>query len=359
VIAVRVSKPSGKQGLQSVVWYALGFVGDNLNLCIDTATIEDVVAISHLDGNAHINDDGWEYAGRIPDFSSDSWPVFPVIERNGMDLWMDNDDLEMREFNTSIIDKKDQVFFRQLAGDCSAGYLSDIVLSEIQKPLSTRHGVRFTREHLEAHREYAARIRADMERRRKRDLKQRTLATSVKKAKGPVEFWSLMDIGVYGVTVEGSRDKPATTKRQFLNAVRKHLAVASRAEAKTFGMSMGTALAEARSWKIWSAAYIMNGGCSEDGFLYFRLWLLAQGRRVYSKALLDPESLASATLRFGKPGDFEFEELLEVVDDTIGEFDLAVNELCDEMDALPKGVAPAFRAESLSRLYPSLWAKFA
>lgn len=43
---------------------------------------------------------------------------------------------------------------------------------------------------------------------------------------------------------------------------------------------------------LWAAAYILNGGCSDDGFTDFRSWLIAQGRGVYSAALSDPETLA-------------------------------------------------------------------
>jgi hypothetical protein len=37
----------------------------------------------------------------------------------------------------------------------------------------------------------------------------------------------------------------------------------------------------------------MNGGCSDDGFEYFRAWLLAQGRDTFEKALEDPDTLAA------------------------------------------------------------------
>lgn len=46
--------------------------------------------------------------------------------------------------------------------------------------------------------------------------------------------------------------------------------------------------------KLWAAAYVINGGCSDDGFDYFRGWLIAQGRDVFLKALADPDSLAYA-----------------------------------------------------------------
>jgi len=50
--------------------------------------------------------------------------------------------------------------------------------------------------------------------------------------------------------------------------------------------------AESYRWDLWAAAYLMCGGCSDDGFDYFRGWLVAQGRTVWEQALLDPDSLA-------------------------------------------------------------------
>jgi hypothetical protein len=46
------------------------------------------------------------------------------------------------------------------------------------------------------------------------------------------------------------------------------------------------------SWELWGAAYIANGGCSDDGFDYFRGWLMAQGRRAWERVLADPDALA-------------------------------------------------------------------
>ena len=52
--------------------------------------------------------------------------------------------------------------------------------------------------------------------------------------------------------------------------------------------------ASARAYRrdLWGAAYLINGGCSDDGFQYFRWWLILQGRDVYDAALADPDSLA-------------------------------------------------------------------
>jgi Protein of unknown function (DUF4240) len=52
-------------------------------------------------------------------------------------------------------------------------------------------------------------------------------------------------------------------------------------------------LDEADRWDLWGAAYQINSGCSDDGFVYFRGWLLTQGRAIWEAALDDPDSLAT------------------------------------------------------------------
>lgn len=44
--------------------------------------------------------------------------------------------------------------------------------------------------------------------------------------------------------------------------------------------------------EMWCAGYIMNGGCSDDGFIYFRNWVISRGKDVYYKAKQNPDSLA-------------------------------------------------------------------
>lgn len=50
--------------------------------------------------------------------------------------------------------------------------------------------------------------------------------------------------------------------------------------------------AEAYHWNLWGAAYLMNGGCSDDGFIDFRSWLILQGRDTFRAAVADPDTLA-------------------------------------------------------------------
>lgn len=61
--------------------------------------------------------------------------------------------------------------------------------------------------------------------------------------------------------------------------------------------------------KLWAAAYIMNGGCSDDGFDYFRGWLISQGQDMYLNALRNPDSLAKID---SSKDEFEFEDMLSI-----------------------------------------------
>lgn len=66
---------------------------------------------------------------------------------------------------------------------------------------------------------------------------------------------------------------------------------------------------------LWGAAYLINGGASDDGFEYFRGWLMTQGRAVFAKAVGDPDSLAElpqvrAAALSGE--EFECEQMLAV-----------------------------------------------
>jgi hypothetical protein len=48
----------------------------------------------------------------------------------------------------------------------------------------------------------------------------------------------------------------------------------------------------ARTRQMWGAAYTINGGASDDGFYYFRCWLIGMGKDVYEAAIADPDTLA-------------------------------------------------------------------
>lgn len=67
----------------------------------------------------------------------------------------------------------------------------------------------------------------------------------------------------------------------------------SPAEIVAFERQFQAQIWRANTWDLWGAAYLINGGCSDDCFVYFRFWLVAQGEEVYGAALKQPDSLAT------------------------------------------------------------------
>ncbi len=57
--------------------------------------------------------------------------------------------------------------------------------------------------------------------------------------------------------------------------------------------------------EMWCAGYIMNGGCSDDGFEYFRCWIISRGKKVYCSAKANPDSLISEVIEDAEYYDFE------------------------------------------------------
>lgn len=112
-------------------------------------------------------------------------------------------------------------------------------------------------------------------------------------------------------------------------------------------------LERAHRWDLRGAAFLMNGGCSDDGFRHFRDWLISEGESVYETALADPDSLAAV----GQDEEFELES-----------FGLVAGEVYEQMTdaSLPRAKAvesasPAGRPwqpDDLPALFPRLAKKF-
>src|SRR5262245_15193366 len=59
--------------------------------------------------------------------------------------------------------------------------------------------------------------------------------------------------------------------------------------------------------ELWEVAYIMNAGCSDDGFDCFLGWLVSEGKQRYLAALADPRAAAEGI--DADDGPFECEEM--------------------------------------------------
>ncbi|TFG18889.1 MAG: DUF4240 domain-containing protein [Promethearchaeota archaeon] len=62
-------------------------------------------------------------------------------------------------------------------------------------------------------------------------------------------------------------------------------------DVRGFGDILDLHFSKAFNWNLWAAAYLINGGCSEEEFDQFLYWLISLGEDTYEKALEDPDSL--------------------------------------------------------------------
>ncbi|MFD6230165.1 DUF4240 domain-containing protein [Streptomyces sp. NPDC060232] len=105
-----------------------------------------------------------------------------------------------------------------------------------------------------------------------------------------------MDKQMFWQLIETARTETAADAGAGVDAVARRagelLAARPQAEIAAAQQVLWDLLAESYRSPLWAAAYMINGGCSDDGFDYFRGWLLTQGRAVFDAALADPDSLA-------------------------------------------------------------------
>jgi hypothetical protein len=118
--------------------------------------------------------------------------------------------------------------------------------------------------------------------------------------------------------------------------------------------------ARAYNWLLWAAAYIIDGGCSDDGFIDFRYGLISRGRPIFEAALADPDSLVAVASEDDDEGFIPNESFgyvaSEVYEEKTGN-ELPRSETPQPSD--PAGEEWDFDDEDLcAQKLPKLWEKF-
>lgn len=124
-------------------------------------------------------------------------------------------------------------------------------------------------------------------------------------------------------------------------------------------------ISEAYRADLWGAAYFINGGLSDDGFEYFRQWLILQGEKVYRAALENPDNLARIA---SEDSEIECENYAAVYafeaktgldsESFYARFEMESRpELQGDLSLWSDGNGD-YDPEKIRRLYPRLWKKF-
>ena len=101
-----------------------------------------------------------------------------------------------------------------------------------------------------------------------------------------------MDIKRFWEIVDAAKKTAAPDTDGRVDALKHLLSTESLEELQSFQSHYDAQIRRSYRWDLWGAAYLINGGASDDGFRYFRDWLISEGRVVFEAALQSPDSLA-------------------------------------------------------------------
>lgn len=177
----------------------------------------------------------------------------------------------------------------------------------------------------------------------------------------------MMDEEQFWAIVQTAVDEAGDDEDEYLEVVKRELSKLSLKEMIGFRLRTDKLLYDSYTSEMWCAGYLMNGGCSDDGFEYFRLWVISRGRKAYEAAMANPDNLIDYIGDDAEMDFFEFELFLYVA---LEAFEEAVDaDLYDYIDydnfKTREGNYPNFEfnweedePESMQKLCPRLFEKF-
>ncbi|MFC2264172.1 MAG: DUF4240 domain-containing protein [Prevotella conceptionensis] len=177
----------------------------------------------------------------------------------------------------------------------------------------------------------------------------------------------MMDEEQFWAIVQTAVDEAGDDEDEYLEVVKRELSKLSLKEMIGFRLRTDKLLYDSYTSEMWCAGYLMNGGCSDDGFEYFRLWVISRGRKAYETAMANPDNLIDYIGDDDEMDFFEFESFWYVA---LEAFEEAVDaELYDYVDddnfKTCEGNYPNFEfnweedePESMQKLCPRLFEKF-
>ena len=80
--------------------------------------------------------------------------------------------------------------------------------------------------------------------------------------------------------------------QSYAERLREQLLALSPDDIAEFQSRFNELLYQSYTAELWGAAHLLNGGCSDSNFHYFRAWLIGQGKDVFEAALANPDSLS-------------------------------------------------------------------
>lgn len=160
------------------------------------------------------------------------------------------------------------------------------------------------------------------------------------------QFWQLIEASQ---NKKGNCDKQAAKLGKLLDKL-------SAEEVLAFDNIFTRLMVDSYRWDLWAVAYILNSGCYDDCFEYFRCWMIAQGQSYFETAMQNPERAGDSAP--SKP-PVECEAIWYVAGEVYeSKTGVPIHEVVDEANYPAKPLGSEWSEDELETLFPALCEKF-
>ena len=160
-----------------------------------------------------------------------------------------------------------------------------------------------------------------------------------------------MDVAGFWTIIQAANAASGGDMDRKCDALRQRISPLSKVDAIEFAQIFDAMMGKAYSFPLWGAAYVINGGCSDDTFDDFCSSLISRGRQAFERALSNPDALADEDF---SESDWFYEGYQYAVTDGVEA--VAGHRPQRSMPDQPAGVA--WQEDELGALFPKLSAKF-
>lgn len=348
---------------------------------IKNKTIKDVIVF--VGGSDMFVCNGrWKVIGKVRDFKEDSWPVPVTCHEDHIVISNPEGFDDVVVENDGYIRKQD---FKHLPPIHGVGgrYQFENLLDEATKLSQSSRVFRVSDRTLEVWESSTKRIAKDglipwldesgkrnkrvspglMKARKIQRIREKKYAVSGKAKNAPRDT-PMMTVDQFWKTIDEIKKKSKNNIDTLSQNVNHAMSKLSLHELTDFRYLLHHFMAHSNTWKLWGAAYTMSGGCSEEGFEYWRCWLVLQGRKAFEAASLDPESLATHRLAFVNGDMYGFESWKYEFEPVM----MAPEEKYEEKSKTPMGASKIklsqrragkeWEERDMRERLPRLWKKF-
>jgi len=160
--------------------------------------------------------------------------------------------------------------------------------------------------HIDKYIEAMQKINATEEIERAKILKESVYNLKKPKAKKTTDKRKMSEI-LFWELIEESRIK-SDSDSEFLDILKDKLEAMSAPEIKKFQKILLEQTNELEHWDVWALAYIVRGGCGDDGFDYFKAWVISKGKEAFESV----KSMQIEKFQYLFEEDPQFEEFMYV-----------------------------------------------